>query len=287
MNKRILYVLSLALFFFYGLSPALAQVRINEISHGEVDFMGSTSWIELYNAGDMEVDVSDLFLCDFPAYPRISSLTVLDGSTTIPAEGYLVLAWTNLDDDAEVGLYASNTSSFGESSFILDYMQYASAGHQREAPAVTAGAWTAGEFVPLANTGESLQFFDNGAVGSGNWASVAATPGEENTMVSTSTEDIASVPEGFRLNGNYPNPFNPTTTISYDLSNTGHVTLKVYSTLGKEVATLVDGIVPQGAYQTEWDGRDGAGAVVPSGIYIYRLSFEGARSQAKVMTLLK
>lgn len=287
MYKRLLNLLLLTLFLSFSLSPSFAQVRINEISHGEVDFMGSTNWIELYNAGDSEADVADLFLCDFPAYPRVSSLTVLSGNTTIPAEGYLVLAWTNVDDDAEIGLYASNTSSFGESSFILDYMQYASAGHQREAPAVTAGVWTAGEFVALANSGESLQFFDNGSVGSGNWASVVATPGEENVMVSTSTEEIDGIPDAFQLNGNYPNPFNPTTTISYDLANAGHVTLKVFSTLGREVATLVDGVLPQGTYQTEWNGRDGGGAVVPSGIYLYRLSFDGARSQARVMTLLK
>ena len=88
--------------------PASAQIRINEVSHGEVDYMGSTNWVELYNAGGAEEDVSSLILCDFPSYPVISSLTVLSGNTTIPAGGYLVLAWTNIDDDAEIGLYTAD-----------------------------------------------------------------------------------------------------------------------------------------------------------------------------------
>ena len=195
-------------------TPAASQIRINEISHGEVDFMGSTNWVELYNAGTEEEDVSDLFLCDFPSYPRISSLTVLSGSMTIPAGGYLVVSWSNVDDDAEIGLYTSDTNNFGEASFVIDYMQYGSAGHTREPAAVEAQVWTAGEFVALAPTGQSLQYFDNSMVGSGNWSSADATPGQANVIVNTSNEDITGVPDGFRLNGNYPNPFNP---VTYDL----------------------------------------------------------------------
>ena len=260
-------------------------VRINEISHGEVDFMGTSNWVELYNEGDSEINVADLWLCDFPAYPQINTLTVLSGSTTIPAGGYLVLAWTNLDDDAEVGLYSSQ--NFGDSTAVLDYMQYASAGHQREGVAEDAGEWVAGEFVALAATGESLQFFDSGSVGAADWASAPATPGEENAMVSTSNDEFDALPEDFQLFGNYPNPFNPTTTISYDLSNAGHVMLKVYSVLGREIATLVDGVLPVGSYETAWDGRDSQGEVVPSGMYLYRLTFGNGQSQSRVMTLLK
>ena len=166
-------------------------IRINEISHGEVDFMGSTSWIELYNAGDSETDVSNLILCDFPTYSVISTLSVLSGNTTIPAGGYLVLEWANLDEDAEVGLYQANaTGDFVNADLIIDYMQYGSAGHEREGVAVEAGVWTAGEFVELATTGESLQFFDNSMVGSGNWTSAPATAGDENAEPVVGVTDI-------------------------------------------------------------------------------------------------
>ena len=169
----------------------VTDIRINEISHGEVDFMGSMNWVELYNAGDSEVDISALILCDFPNYPVISSLTVLSGSTTLAAGGYVVLSWTDLDDDAEVGLYQANASgSFGNAELMIDYMQYASAGHQREETAVEAGVWTAEEFVALAATGESLQYFDNDMVGAGNWASAPATPGEANEEAVVVVSDI-------------------------------------------------------------------------------------------------
>ncbi|MBX2820562.1 MAG: lamin tail domain-containing protein, partial [Rhodothermaceae bacterium] len=194
MYKRIPLLLSVFTLISVITLPALGQVRINEVSHGEVDFMGSTNWVELFNEGDTEANVADLWLCDFPAYPQINSLTVLSGSTTIPAGGYLVLTWTDLDSDSEVGLYSS--SSFGDSNALLDYMQYASAGHQREGVAVSAGQWTAGEFVALAATGESLQFFDNGSAGSADWASAPATPGAENAQAAAGGVRINEISHG-------------------------------------------------------------------------------------------
>ena len=266
----------------------VTDIRINEVSHGEVDFMGSTNWVELYNAGASEVDISNLILCDFPNYPVINSLTVLAGSTTLGAGEYVVLAWSDLDADAEVGLYQADAlGDFGNADKMIDYMQYASAGHQREATAVAAGVWTSGEFVPLALTGETLQYFANGMVGSGNWVSSPATPGEANVRVVISNEDFEALPTEFSLKGNYPNPFNPTTTISYDLSDAGHVTLKIYSVLGREVATLVDGELAVGSYEASWNGRNSQGEVVPSGTYLYRLTYGNGKSQSRIMTLLK
>lgn len=282
------FLLLLIPFFTLSILPTHGQIRINEVSHGTVDFQGSTNWVELYNAGTEEVDVSALFLCDFPVYPAISTLTVLSGSTTIPADGYLVVSWALLDGvDAEVGLYASNTANFGDASFMLDYMQYGVAGHMRESTGVTAGVWATGEFVALAMAEQSLQFVDNGTPGSGNWMSAAATPGASNTPVNTSNEDFESVPNAFTLKGNFPNPFNPTTTISYELSTAGQVSLTVFDILGREIVNLVDGILPAGQYETAWDGLDAEGNVVPSGTYLYRLSSGDGNSQSKVMTLLK
>lgn len=262
-------------------------IRINEVSHGEVDFMGFTNWIELYNAGDSEVDISNLILCDSPECPSISSLSVLSGSVILPAGGYIVLYWSELDGDSEVGLYQAHAQGdFGNSDLIIDYMQYASPGHQREGTAVEAGVWTAQGFVALAGTNESLQFFDNAMVGPGNWGAAPATPGEANKLLQTSNE-VFDVPTLFRLHGNYPNPFSRKTTISYDLSNAGQVTLSVYSVLGQEIASLVDGVLPAGSYKAVWLGRDNQGKAVPSGTYLYRLTYDDGETQSRVMTLFK
>ena len=269
-------------------TSAMAQIRINEVGYNGVDFEGATKWVELYNAGDVEVDVSALILCNFPMYPTIGSLTVLGGgSTTIPAGGYLVVAWNDLGDaDGEVGLYAAGTLDFADQNAIMDYMQYGSAGHFREPVAVGAGLWTAGAFVPGAEAGKSLQLIIDPMTGEEEWEDRAPTPNAENSTA-TSIDDIDELPDDFRLFANYPNPFNPETTIAFELERAGQVTLSVYDMLGKKITDLFRGNQPAGEYSVAWDGRDARGQVVASGLYLYRLTLDDRQSQSRVMTLLK
>ncbi|MBU1937256.1 T9SS type A sorting domain-containing protein, partial [bacterium] len=79
----------------------------------------------------------------------------------------------------------------------------------------------------------------------------------------------------------YPNPFNPSTRITFDLKKAGHVSLKVFDLLGREVAILVDEVHPAGIHNATFDGSD-----LPSGIYFYRLQ-AGDFVQTKKMVLLK
>ena len=90
-----------------------------------------------------------------------------------------------------------------------------------------------------------------------------------------------SIPGKFKLEQNYPNPFNPTTNINYDLPFSGIVTLKVYNSLGKEVASLVNERQAAGSYRVEFDGSS-----LSSGIYYYTLS-EGEFMETKKMLLVK
>ena len=80
-----------------------------------------------------------------------------------------------------------------------------------------------------------------------------------------------AVPEEMELRGNYPNPFNPSTTIEYGVPADGIVSLKIYNTLGQEVATLIDGFQAAGYHSVSWNGRNSSGATVSSGVYLYRL----------------
>jgi hypothetical protein len=74
------------------------------------------------------------------------------------------------------------------------------------------------------------------------------------------------LPESYNLMQNYPNPFNPSTTINYELPKSSHVTLKIYNTLGQEVATLVNAVEEPGYKSVEWNASGAA-----SGVYFYRL----------------
>jgi predicted GH43/DUF377 family glycosyl hydrolase len=68
-----------------------------------------------------------------------------------------------------------------------------------------------------------------------------------------------------------PNPFNPLTRISFEISRPGPLSLKIYDPAGRLVRVLVDGHLPAGAHFAEWEGRDGAGRAVAAGLYLYRL----------------
>jgi hypothetical protein len=74
-----------------------------------------------------------------------------------------------------------------------------------------------------------------------------------------------------KLLGNYPNPFNPSTTINYSLSTDTWVTLKVYNLLGQEVVTLLNEFQTAGQKSASWDGRDSRGNEVPGGVFIYTI----------------
>ena len=93
-------------------------------------------------------------------------------------------------------------------------------------------------------------------------------------------------PAGFELDQNYPNPFNPATTISFSLPAEQYIRLCVYGVDGRLAAILVNGVTSAGWHDITWEGRDGAGRSVPSGIFFLRL--EGVGHVAiRRMTLLR
>jgi hypothetical protein len=100
------------------------------------------------------------------------------------------------------------------------------------------------------------------------------------------------IPTDFGLSQNFPNPFNPTTTIEYALPTAANVTLRVYNMLGQEIASLVNETRPAGFMQVVWNGRDSRGAQVASGTYLYRIearAVDGSQVfvQNRKMILLK
>jgi len=136
------------------------------------------------------------------------------------------------------------------------------------------------------NVGGDTFFFDS--------VVLAATGGQ--SVMSSVHPGIAekgyeAVPVTFGLSANYPNPFNPTTTIAYGLPEPATVSLKIYSMLGQEVASLVSAFQPAGDFHVVWDGRTSGGSPVVSGMYIYRLSATGISGKgfvdSKRMILVK
>ena len=103
-------------------------------------------------------------------------------------------------------------------------------------------------------------------------ANVVAAGGENGTQAADDDEaGNEPIPTEFSLSGNYPNPFNPTTTIRFGLPTATSIEFIVYDLLGREVDRLLDRHLDPGYYQVVWRGRDAHGRSLPSGVYIARL----------------
>ena len=110
-------------------------------------------------------------------------------------------------------------------------------------------------------------------------ASRVAIPGELTTAA-------MQVPLSYSLDQNAPNPFNPSTQITFTLPEPGPVHLVIYNLLGQEVHTLVEDRLPAGVHRVVWDGENDSGKQAASGIYLYRIDTNGL-VQTRRMVLLK
>jgi len=106
------------------------------------------------------------------------------------------------------------------------------------------------------------------------------------TIRKSVTEDRGIIPDVYYLEQNYPNPFNPTTTIRYGLPEDGHVTLKIFNTLGQEVATLVNSDQIAGIRSVVWNSTNSSGNLVSSGVYFYQIR-AGSFTQIKRLLLIR
>ncbi|MBN1352610.1 T9SS type A sorting domain-containing protein [candidate division KSB1 bacterium] len=99
--------------------------------------------------------------------------------------------------------------------------------------------------------------------------------------------DIAKpIPKSYALYQNYPNPFNSTTELSYDLPKDSHVKLSIYNLTGAEIRALLNDRQPAGQYRMCWDGRDSAGNLVPTGVYLFNMQ-AGEFTATRKIVLLK
>jgi hypothetical protein len=100
-------------------------------------------------------------------------------------------------------------------------------------------------------------------------------------FVSTHESGNSSLPTEYSLEQNFPNPFNPVTTLRFALPESGMIELSVYNTLGQKVSTLVSGMQSAGWHELAFDGSS-----LASGVYYYRLS-AGSYQDLKKMVLVK
>jgi hypothetical protein len=105
-----------------------------------------------------------------------------------------------------------------------------------------------------------------------------------NPATDMGTNEFAN-PKKFKLYQNYPNPFNSTTSIGFQLQKNSHITIIIFSSLGEKVATILESNYQAGYHSIVWNGRDDAGNLVPSGLYVYQIETENYFKQAKMIIL--
>jgi hypothetical protein len=114
----------------------------------------------------------------------------------------------------------------------------------------------------------------------------ATAVGDPGQVALAVDEILATIPEALSLEGNYPNPFNPVTTIRFGLPEPQNVRITVVNILGQEITELVNGWKDIGRHEVIWQGVDGSGKAVASGMYFTVLS-DGNKIIVQKMLLLK
>ena len=132
---------------------------------------------------------------------------------------------------------------------------------------------------PITDTGEYLQLVFE-VIGNHNSSThvelISYRINAEDPQQGTATVVISSgqgeaLPTEYALLNNFPNPFNPETSIKFQLPQQDHVVIKIFNMIGQEVRTLIDEDKAPGTYQIKWDGKDDWGNIAPSGNYVYRM----------------
>ncbi|MBU8923120.1 MAG: T9SS type A sorting domain-containing protein [Bacteroidales bacterium] len=152
-------------------------------------------------------------------------------------------------------------------------------------------------FVPapanrVATPGDPEYFDDEWHWDSGYYYKVSAfdSHGNESSFTLIAPGEVTGydpvvIPTASYLSQNYPNPFNPSTTIKFGLSGSSHVSLKIYDASGRQIRMVIDEDRDPGHYTEVWDGQDGSGRAVASGVYFYRLSTKTFTQNRKMILL--
>ena len=243
----------------------MPELVINEIMQDPNAVSDSNGeWFEIVNIGSTEVNLNGWTIKDNGTNSHLISCSVI-----VPIDGFVVLGRN------------SDSLSNGGVSIDYEYSGIALTNDDDELILISPDgdtadyvAWDGGPNFPNP-TGASMALLDpslDNSIGS-NWvestmpygAGDYGTPGSQNFPVAI-TENTLKSPVQFSLYQSYPNPFNPITTISFQLPKSGFVNLSIYNTKGQLVETLVNRQIQSGYHSVKWDGSN-----VCSGVYFYRI----------------
>ena len=193
-------------------------------------------------------------------------------------DGYLSV-WTDRRDDILSGELVIEGIS-GQLQMGDDLSDFLSASRHTDSGThiVFAGA------VSVNGPGELLRIYSGVGPADPQFTRISLNDGQIDARIDETVS--AASPSRLALYPNVPNPFNPETTIRFDLPSDNQVRLKIFDVVGQQVRTLMSGYLPTGSHQVVWDGRNEEGMSVANGVYFYRLQ-AGDVAQIRRMLLIK
>jgi len=232
--------------------------------------------IVYHHSGDVTPDGNTLYLCDELMTGTGADISIWDIA--------------NPATPVRVGQIADPNSSVHNVYIVgtLAYVAYYGAGFKVFDVTNPAAPTLAGQYDTSRRSGEGFI----GAIGawayspSGNIFVCDIENGLFILRVTPAIETAEAQDASFHLEQNAPNPFNPVTRIPFELTRGGSVTLSVFDVAGRRVRALLDEALPAGLHEVTWDGKDGAGREVASGVYFYRMASAG-RIETRRMVLVK
>jgi hypothetical protein len=135
------------------------------------------------------------------------------------------------------------------------------------------------------NPGVRVYYMATDSLITSNPIDVGLPPFDITFCVNTPSAVTVTAPAPTSLGRNYPNPFNPSTTIPFRLAGDGHISLRIYDVTGHLVKTLLYESLPAGEQQARWDGRNNNGEIAPSGVYFARLTADRFTATQKMLLL--
>ena len=270
--------------YIVGSLPGTSIV-INEINYNSADNeFDPDDWVELYNPTSETISIG---LWEFKDENDDHVFTIAEDVSLAPDQ-YLVLckdgaAFTALFPDVSnyVGDLGFGLSGDGElirlfdsSGVLVDAVEYDDSDPWPEEPDGN------GPTLELINPNVDNALAENWSASSGY-----GSPGSLNSSYMSNEDEVLTSTE-FILNYNYPNPFNPVTTISYKLPQAALVRMTIYDLLGRQVKTLINKTQDTGYKSVIWDATNDYGKPVSAGVYLYQIQ-AGNFVQSRKMVLLK
>ncbi len=219
-------------------------------------------WVEIYNPGPESVSMGGLFLTD-----DLALTTQWAFPDTTLAAGDFLLVWC--DNDSGDGPLHANFKLSGSGEEIGLFARLAAGNGEIDSHTYLSQA---------SNISEG-----RAADGAETWISFETpTPGESNG--SSSAVPGAPAPS-LMLLPNFPNPFNPHTSLRFVLPSDGNVQLGIFDSSGRLVRQLMDDVLPAGRHEVIWNGQNGQGYAQSSGVYLSRLTFLGEERMGRLILL--